>query len=145
MQIEIGSVYEGIVSGTTKFGVFVKLDDNTNGMVHISEISSGFVSEISDVLSVGDKVKVKVIEISDNGKIALSIKQAGSDSLPKKVETSNEKIPPRVWKGQEKPEPSGLMSFEDMVAKFKAQSEDKMGDLKRSTDKRGGGSYRRSR
>ena len=145
MQIDIGSVHEGTVTGLTKFGAFVKLENGVSGMVHISEVSNEYVSEISEHLSEGDKVKVKVIEINEKGKISLSIKKAlpqpekPKPSKPKRENNSN-----RGWKGAPQQDTSAPMSFEDMMAKFKAQSEDKMSDLKRMSDKRGGNTgYRR--
>ncbi len=145
MQIDIGSVHEGTVTGLTKFGAFVKLENGASGMVHISEVSNEYVSEISEHLAEGDKVKVKVIEINEKGKISLSIKKAlpqpekPKPSKPKRENNSN-----RGWKGTPQQDTSAPMSFEDMMAKFKAQSEDKMSDLKRMSDKRGGNTgYRR--
>ena len=145
MQIDIGSVHEGTVTGLTKFGAFVKLENGVSGMVHISEVSNEYVSEISEHLAEGDKVKVKVIEINEKGKISLSIKKAlpqpekPKPSKPKRENNSN-----RGWKGAPQQDTSEPMSFEDMMAKFKAQSEDKMSDLKRMSDKRGGNTgYRR--
>ena len=136
MQIDIGSVHEGTVTGLTKFGAFVKLENGASGMVHISEVSNDFVNEISDHLAEGDKVKVKVIEIN---KKALPKPEKPKTPKPKKENNSN-----RGWKGAPQQESSAPMSFEDMMAKFKAQSEDKMSDLKRSSDKRGGNTgYRR--
>ena len=81
MQIDIGSVYDGIVTGLTKFGAFVKLEDGTTGMVHISEVSNEYVNDISEHLAEGDKVKVKVIEINEKGKASLSIKKATDEEL----------------------------------------------------------------
>ena len=48
MQLEVGKIYEGKVTGITKFGAFVELDKDTTGMVHISEVANTFVSEIKD-------------------------------------------------------------------------------------------------
>lgn len=76
MSIEVGSKVSGKVSGITNFGAFIDLGDHKTGLVHISEISDGFVKDIHDVLSVGDEVTVKVLSISDDGKIALSIRKA---------------------------------------------------------------------
>lgn len=145
MQIDIGSVHEGTVTGLTKFGAFVKLENGASGMVHISEVSNEYVSEISEHLSEGDKVKVKVIEINEKGKISLSIKKAlPQPEKPKPSKPKRENNGNRGWKGTPQQEASAPMSFEDMMAKFKAQSEDKMSDLKRSSDKRGGNTgYRR--
>jgi S1 RNA binding domain protein len=145
MQIDIGSVHEGTVTGLTKFGAFVKLENGASGMVHISEVSNEYVSEISDHLAEGDKVKVKVIEINEKGKISLSIKKAlPQQEKPKPSKPKRENNNNRGWKGMPQQDTSAPMSFEDMMAKFKAQSEDKMSDLKRMSDKRGGNTgYRR--
>lgn len=134
MQIDIGAIYDGTVTGLTKFGAFVKLDNGASGMVHISEVASEYVSDISQHLAEGDKVKVKVLEINEKGKVSLSIKKA----LPEPEKPKQPRPKPqnrnsdRGWKGAPQQESSAPMSFEDMMAKFKAQSEDKMSDIKRS-------------
>ena len=146
MQIDIGSVYDGTVTGLTKFGAFVKLENGVSGMVHISEVSNEYVNDISEHLSEGDKVKVKVLEINEKGKVSLSIKKAlpkEEKPKPQKPSKPRRDNKDRGWKGAPQ-ESSAPMSFEDMMAKFKVQSEDKMSDLKRSSDKRGGNTgYRR--
>ena len=76
MSIEVGAKVSGKVSGITNFGAFVDLDDNQTGLVHISQISNNYVKDIHDVLSVGDTVTVKVTKVGDDGKIALSMKDA---------------------------------------------------------------------
>ncbi len=140
MQIEIGSIHDGTVTGLTKFGAFVKLESGESGMVHISEVANEYVSDISQHLNEGDKVKVKVLEINEKGKISLSIKKAMPEpEKPKPQKPKFNKNANRGWQGRPEPEqPAGSMSFEDMMAKFKAQSEDKMSDIKRSSDRRGG-------
>ena len=57
MQLEVGKIYEGKVTGITKFGAFVELDKDTTGMVHISEVANTFVSEIKDHITEGETVK----------------------------------------------------------------------------------------
>jgi S1 RNA binding domain protein len=140
MQIDIGAIYDGTVTGLTKFGAFVKLDNGTSGMVHISEVASEYVSDISQHLAEGDKVKVKVLEINEKGKVSLSIKKAMPEQeKPKQAKPRPQnKNTDRGWKGAPQQESNAPMSFEDMMAKFKAQSEDKMSDIKRSSDRRGG-------
>ena len=76
MQLEVGKIYEGKVTGITKFGAFVELDKDTTGMVHISEVANTFVNEIKDHLTEDQTVKVKVLNLGDDGKISLSIKKA---------------------------------------------------------------------
>lgn len=148
MAVEIGSILEGKVTGITNFGAFVELPDKTTGMVHISEVSASFIKDIHEKLSEGDTVKVKVIDINEKGKVALSIKKA----LPQQEEESKPKRPagdrpkrsqPPVWTGTQRSEPES-MSFEDMMAKFKSVSDEKMSDLKKSNvAKRGASTPRR--
>ncbi|MFC6290428.1 S1 domain-containing RNA-binding protein [Levilactobacillus angrenensis] len=76
MAIEVGAKVTGKVSGITNFGAFVDLGDHKTGLVHISEISDGYVKDIHDVLSVGDEVTVKVLTVGNDGKIGLSIRKA---------------------------------------------------------------------
>ena len=76
MAVEVGNILEGKVTGITDFGAFVDLPDGKSGMVHISEVAPTYVNKISDHLSEGQTVKVKVLAINDNGKISLSIKKA---------------------------------------------------------------------
>ena len=141
MQLEIGTICDGKVSGITNFGAFVSLPGGKTGMVHISEVSNKFIKDIREVLTENQDVKVKVISIGDDGKISLSIKQT-----EKQEEKPQRKPrPPRnadVWQGN-KSETKENMSFEDMMAKFKQVSDEKMTDLKRSTDSKHGGGYSR--
>ena len=76
MSIEVGQKITGKVTGITHFGAFISLPDNKTGLVHISEVSDGYVKEISSVLTVGQEVAVKVLSIADDGNISLSIRQA---------------------------------------------------------------------
>ena len=76
MQLEIGKIVEGKVTGITKFGAFVDLGEGKTGMVHISEVAPTYVKEITDFLTQGQTVKVKILNIADDGKISLSIKKA---------------------------------------------------------------------
>jgi small subunit ribosomal protein S1 len=73
-RYSVGDVVLGTVTGAVDFGVFVKLEEGLEGLVHISEIDWGLVENTRALFSVGDKVKVKVIEVKDD-KISLSIKQ----------------------------------------------------------------------
>ncbi|MEG2644267.1 MAG: S1 RNA-binding domain-containing protein, partial [Enterococcus sp.] len=69
MSIEVGAKLQGKVSGITNFGAFIDLGEGKTGLVHISEISNGFVKDIHDVLTVGDEVTVKVTSVGDDGKV----------------------------------------------------------------------------
>ena len=73
-KYEIGDNVEGVVTGVVDFGVFVKLEEGLEGLVHISEIDWGLVDDPRNFVKPGQKIKAKIIEIKD-GKISLSIKQ----------------------------------------------------------------------
>lgn len=147
MGIEVGSVLEGKITGIKSFGAFVALPEGKNGLVHISEVSNAYVEDISTVLKEGETVKVKVLSIAEDGKIALSIKrllpreprpdQRGNDGSTYRGnggqrQGGQRRAPrndaPRVWQPKKVETPEN-MSFEDMMSRFKSQSEDKLASL----------------
>ncbi|WP_342528774.1 S1 domain-containing post-transcriptional regulator GSP13 [Chryseomicrobium sp. FSL W7-1435] len=72
---KVGDVVTGIVTGIQPYGAFVSLSDDTQGLIHISEITYGYVRDINDFLQVGQAVKVKVLEIDKKeSKISLSLR-----------------------------------------------------------------------
>jgi len=73
-EVKVGSIYEGKVVAVKEFGAFIEIAPGTDGMCHISELAHGFVKNVSDVISMGDIVKVKVINVDDTGRIKLSRK-----------------------------------------------------------------------
>lgn len=81
MPVLVGSVVEGTVTGITNFGAFIQLPEGKTGLVHISEISHDYVNNVSDYLKKDQAVKVKVLSVSDEGKISLSIRQAEPKNL----------------------------------------------------------------
>ncbi len=160
MQLNVGDIVEGKVTGLTNFGAFVKVTSGEVGMVHISEVASSYVKDIKEHLAEGQDVKVKVLGVNEAGKISLSIKQAE----PKPVETREKREfrgerggdrgdrkpaggkprrnSPPVWQGnrqEEKPQ-----SFEDMMAKFKQTSDERQAGMKKPAEsRRSGGGARR--
>lgn len=131
MQLDVGKIYEGKVTGITKFGAFVEIEPGTTGMVHISEVANTYVNEIKDHLAEGQSVKVKVLSVSEAGKISLSIKKASEK--PKKSGGNGGKrseSKPKEEKVPQTPE----AAFEDMLNKFKQSSDERMGDLKKVID-----------
>ena len=157
MAIEVGEIYEGKVTGLTKFGAFVDLGEDQVGMVHISEVSASFVKDIGDYLEKGQNIKVKVLNIDGSGKISLSVKQVpenanlqkrSNDASPKdggdRERKEKKRSQPNVWQGQKSKYQEGQeLSFEEMMSQFKAQSDDKLTDLKRATESKHGGFSRR--
>ncbi|MFG0285732.1 MAG: polyribonucleotide nucleotidyltransferase [Phycisphaerales bacterium JB039] len=75
-EIKVGAIYTGKVVSTRDFGAFIELAPGTDGMCHVSELADGYVKNVSDVVKIGDIVKVKVINIDDQGRIKLSRRQA---------------------------------------------------------------------
>ncbi|MGN0172886.1 MAG: S1 RNA-binding domain-containing protein [Acutalibacteraceae bacterium] len=125
MQLTKDLITEGKITGITKFGLFVEIDKGVSGLVHISEVSNTFVQDINDIYSVGDTVKVKVLECDDPKKISLSIKQT-EEQKPRQQKKNKEF---NTFNGIKKP--SEPQSFEDMMARFKQSSEEKFSQLKR--------------
>ena len=73
-ELEVGKVYDGVVTRIAPFGAFVDLGGGKEGLLHISKISSKHINKVEDVLSVGDEIKAKVTEIDNQGKIALNMR-----------------------------------------------------------------------
>lgn len=140
MQLKVGDVVEGKIAHIKEYGVFVDLPEGKSGMVHISEVARTYVNDINEHVKLGDKVKVKVLNIAEDGKISLSIRRAmepekRNDGEPRKRERrqSAPSAPPAgpdpsyTWT----PKKSESASFEEMMNRFKQSSEEKFSDLKR--------------
>ena len=83
---KVGDIIEGEVTGVTSYGVFVKLDGNYKGLIHISEISGKYISNIEKLFSKSEKITAKVIDIDeDNKTVRLSIKQLGKNKKNSKL------------------------------------------------------------
>ena len=81
-KYQVGNILDGKVTGIQAYGAFVALDEETQGLVHISEITHGYVKDVNEHLKIGDEVKVKVLSVDEaNGKISLSIK--ATEEAPK--------------------------------------------------------------
>ena len=154
MELEIGAIQEGKVTGITKFGAFVLLPGGKSGLVHISEIANAYVNDVNDYLKVGDAVKVKILSVNEAGKINLSIKQA-QPSAPRPAYTprpaqpaANAPRPANTYRsapprGGEVAPPTGDASFEDKLKQFMQQSDSKISDSKIYADRRSGGRRRK--
>lgn len=83
-EVQIGENYEGEVVRLMEFGAFVQVLPGKDGLVHISELAPWRVNAVTDIVKVGDKVKVKVIEIDEKGRMNLSMKQAEGNVYPER-------------------------------------------------------------
>lgn len=160
MELAVGAILEGKVTGITKFGAFVSLPGNRTGMVHISEIAHAYVSDINDHLSVGQEVKVMVIAIDPAGKINLSIKRTqeaparqeghgergARDSRDGRYQKSGDRdnrdrrggqrFDQRRSGGNSRSGPKEPQTFDDMLKQFMADSDSKISSIKQYSDHR---------
>lgn len=164
MSLEVGSIVSGKVAKITNFGAFIKLADGKTGLCHISEISSGFVKEVADVLQLDQEVSVKVLNVNEDGKISLSIKQSSpesSDANRKPSRPNNDfkkksfdqrkpqdqkrdykkkdfGRPPRDFNGYKDNKPKEE-NFEDMLTGYMKNSSDKLKNMKKARSRKGNG------
>ena len=143
MQLEVGTVLEGKVTGITKFGAFIALPEGKSGLIHISEVANTYVNDVHEYLTEGQTVKVKVLSISPEGKISLSAKRAEETkpAAPRQGVRRTEEHP-RTGTPAGRPAPaartapsaaapyvptrSGDQGFEDKLKQFMQESDSKM-------------------
>lgn len=90
-KYKVGDVVTGKVTGIQPYGAFVALDDETQGLVHISEITYGYVKDVHEFIKVGDEITVKILDVDEEQKkISLSIRVLQETPVSKKRE-----VPPR--------------------------------------------------
>ena len=140
MAIEVGAKLQGKVSGITNFGAFVDLGSRKTGLVHISEVSDGYVKDINEVLKVGDEVTVLVTSVGNDGKIGLSIRKAQDGGGKKPCHRGGHGGQGRGSFGNDKKE-----DFDSLMSSFLKDSDDRLSSLRRNTEgKRGGRGGRRN-
>ncbi|MCI8436197.1 MAG: S1 RNA-binding domain-containing protein [Lawsonibacter sp.] len=154
MELAVGAIVDGKVTGITKFGAFVALPEGKSGLVHISEIAYSYVNEVSDHLHEGQEVKVKIIGIDQVKRINLSIKQVEPppQRAPRQGGGSRQGgggRPPRQGGGGSRPmgfvhqAPKEPTDFEDRLKQFMQSSDSKLSELryieKKGGNRRGGG------
>ena len=148
MDLIVGTVLEGKVSGIMPYGAFVSFEGGGSGLVHISEIAEIYVTDVHDHLTVGQSVKVKVLSVSPEGKVNLSVKQA----LPREERPNVRKPAPRNKEaaGVKSAPPSYLTpdqgqlygpgsdaSFEEKLKLFMKDSDSRMSSNKLYAEKKG--------
>lgn len=148
MDLVVGAVVDGKVTGIMKFGAFVSLPGGKSGLVHISEIAYSYVNEVSDFLKEGQEVKVKIIGVDENGRINLSIKKAQEPpAQPPKRRTFNQNPNNNAGGGNNSPsgqprtyakpaQPAAEPSFEDKLKQFMADSDSKISGIKQYSDRK---------
>lgn len=141
MELAVGTIVTGKVTTITKFGAFVALSGGKSGLVHISEVASAFVSDVHDFLTEGQEVQVKVLAITPEGKINLSVKQA-QPQAERPARPANRPAPAasrpmqssRPVSAAAQPAAPAEPSFEDKLKQFMTMSDSKMSELNRNRD-----------
>jgi len=149
MDLVVGAVVDGKVTGIMKFGAFVSLPGGKSGLVHISEIAYSYVNEVSDFLKEGQEVKVKIIGVDENGRINLSIKKAqeppAQQQAPKRRPFNSNNGGENAGNGKPAGQPRNFVkaaqpaaepSFEDKLKQFMADSDSKISGIKQYSDRK---------
>lgn len=137
--MEAGQKVKGKITRITDFGAFVKMENGSTGMIHISQVADTYVSNIQDILAVGQDVEPTVLAIDEKGRISLTLKsgkkprrtgEAGSRSGSNRAGASASQpafgAQPMVFEAAPKP-----TNFEEMMSRFKSTSEEKISDLRK--------------
>ncbi|SEO72132.1 general stress protein 13 [Amphibacillus marinus] len=112
-----GQVLTGKVTGVQPYGAFVALSDEVQGLVHISEVTHGFVKDINEFLTVGDEVNVKILSIDEEkNKYSLSIR--ATEEAPKQTEK-----PKQTKQSHNQTEEPGFNTLKDKLSEWLKQSE----------------------
>lgn len=83
MKYKIGDIIEGKVTGIQAYGVFISLDKNTQGLIHISECRHGYVTDLEGFIQIDDEVEAKIIDIDEyTGKVSLSLRAMEKLPIP---------------------------------------------------------------
>ncbi|TQS75970.1 general stress protein 13 [Ornithinibacillus gellani] len=126
MEIETGQILQGKVTGIQPYGAFVALNDKVQGLVHISEVTHGFVKDINDHLEIGDEVSVKVLNIDEaNNKVSLSIR--ATEEAPKKTASKPQNKPAF---NQQQDNNAGFNTLKDKLEEWIEQSKEREGTFK---------------
>jgi S1 RNA binding domain protein len=132
MELTVGEILEGKVKSITNFGAFIALPENKTGLVHISEVSTGFVSDIRQHLTEGQDVKVMVLG-NEDGKLKLSIKRLqprpARDNAPRREYQNNARPRPATPATPPAPKTADQL-FEEKLKQFMAESDSKISSLR---------------
>ena len=136
MELTIGAILQGTVKSITNFGAFVSLPDNKTGLIHISEVSNTYVSDIHEHLAENQNVKVMVIG-TEGGKINLSIKRLEARPQRESIRKSSAQSRPARPAPTPPPAPKTAdQLFEEKLKAFMSESDSKISSLRQYSDHR---------
>lgn len=146
MSLDIGSTVEGTVVKLADYGAIVRLQGGKTGLIHISEIADIFVRDVKEYFKEHDRVRVKVLSVNNKGRYELSTKQIEQpiqDPIPpREKRRPTQQLPEEIDLGPENVHgvdtPHFRSSFEDQLARFMKDSQERQLDLKQNIEcKRG--------
>ena len=158
MAVEVGQIVQGRVVRLLAYGVLVRLEDSSTGLVHISEIDQNYVRDVADYFALDDTVNVKVLAAGERGKIELSVKQARGEGEPVVMRQNRDNDAPRGDgprndgprdgdRGERGDGPparrESRASFEEKMGDFMRSSSERLSDLKRNIENKRGGQKKR--
>jgi S1 RNA binding domain protein len=131
MSVEVGQYVRGTVIRLLSYGVLVRLEDTSTGLVHISEIDNNFVRDVAEYFQINDEVIVKVLAQGDRGRLELSVKQAvGKEAQDIPVSSNN---------GNGNGHRGGdRAAFEEKMSDYLRISSERLSDIKHNIESRRG-------
>ena len=135
MSVEVGQFVRGTVIRLLSYGVLVRLEDTSTGLVHISEIDNNFVRDVAEYFQINDEVIVKVLAQGDRGRLELSVKQAvGKEAQDIPMNTNN-------GNGSSGGGHRGgdRAAFEEKMSDYLRISSERLSDIKQNVENRRGG------
>lgn len=139
--VKIDDVVEAEVIKITDFGAFVKFGSGKKGLIHISQVADAYVKKVDDHLKIGDKVKAKIMKVSPDGKIDLTLKSGAP--TPRKDDSNARRRPGNrdtSFRENMQSSPDGKSfrssSFEDQLKGFLKESGERQSDLKKHIEEK---------
>lgn len=142
MAVEAGQIVRGSVVRLMNYGVLVRLEDGSTGLVHISEIDNNFVRDVADYFQVNDPVVVKILAFGDRGKIELSVKQAVGQTpqaMEGAIEANGDGRPAQSPADAAAARREARASFEEKMGEYMRTSGERLADIKRNLETKRGG------
>lgn len=134
MSVEVGQFVRGTVIRLLSYGVLVRLEDTSTGLVHISEIDNNFVRDVAEYFQINDEVTVKVLAQGDRGRLELSVKQAvGKEAQDIPMNTNNGN-----GSGGGGHRGGDRAAFEEKMSDYLRISSERLSDIKQNIENRRG-------
>ena len=134
MPINPGDILVGFVEKILPYGAFLSLAEGKSGLLHISEMNSSLTKNMNDLLNVGEQVKVKVLAVTPEGKISLSVRALDASSRTAQVKEPK----PSEMFGRTGVVIEENKNFEDQLKRFVRKSRETLTDVQKQVDRKSG-------